>query len=378
MHSNQHMPGRFRRRARNVVAALAAVALVAACGSDSDSDTSPVASATPTANADDADDAGSGDDAGTDAGGSDWDAIVEAAEQEGKVTFYTAQGLDQANQLKEAFEAEYPEITLDIVRDISSNLIPKIEAERQTGRGIADVYVSADTVWWADNSAAGELVPVAGPNFEADEFADDLLHDDGNYFEPSAVVFGFGWNTDLVPDGLTTLTDVLAPEFAGGKIGVVEPSLEALVDFYKYLEELYGEEFVEQLAAQQPRIYPGSGPMREALAAGEIAVSTYTSPLVDLQAAGAPVDYVIPETAWGARFFGGVLGTAPHPNAAQVLTNFIVSRAGQESLVWSRSVAVLPDIPGAGAPITAIRRAQSYTPEEITAYQDHWRSLFQG
>ena len=87
--------------------------------------------------------------AGSDASSGEWDAVVAAAQEEGKVTFYTAQGLDQANQVKAAFEEQYPGITVDVVRDISSNLIPKLEAERQTGNGIADVYVSADTAWWA-------------------------------------------------------------------------------------------------------------------------------------------------------------------------------------------------------------------------------------
>ena len=69
-------------------------------------------------------------------------------------------------------------------------------------------------------------------------------------------MFGYGWNTDDVPDGLSDMTDVLDPEFEG-KIGVVEPSLEALVDFWKYLEEQYGEDFVTQLADQQPADLPG-------------------------------------------------------------------------------------------------------------------------
>ena len=55
-----------------------------------------------------------------------------------------------------------------------------------------------------------------------------------------------------------------------------------------------------------------------------------------------------PTTAWGARFYGGIVDTAPHPNAAQVLTNFMVTRPGQESLVFNESVAVLPDVPNTG------------------------------
>ena len=313
---------------------------------------------------------------GSAAPSAEWDAVVAAAEEEGKVTFYTAQGLDQANQVKAAFEEEHPGITVDVVRDISSNLIPKLEAERQTGNGIADVYVSADTAWWATTAEAGHIIPMTGPAFDDPAYdRAELVHDD-TYFEVSAVVFGYGWNTDKVPDGLTSMEDVLDPRFEG-KVGVVEPSLEALVDFYKYLEETYGAEFVTELAAQRPRIYPGAGPLREALAAGEVEVSTYSSPMTDMIAAGAPVDWEIPDSAWGARFYGGIVDSAPNPNAAQLFADFLITEEGQVANVFNESVAVLPGIPGTGAEITAIRRAPSYTPEEVSAYQDTWRELFQ-
>jgi iron(III) transport system substrate-binding protein len=376
------------------VAMFAAVALVAAaCGGDDDDDassattaaaasasapTTAAAAATTAAAESTATTAGATTaTAGTAASSADWDKVVAAAKEEGKVTFYTAQGLDQANQAKAAFEKAYPEITVDVVRDISSNLIPKLEAERQTGNGIADVYVSADTAWWATTATDGHIIPMTGPAFDDPAYdRAELVHDD-TYFEVSAVVFGYGWNTDQVPEGLKAMTDVLDPKFAGGKVGVVEPSLEALVDFYKYLEETYGKDFVTKLAAQKPRVYPGAGPLREALASGEIIASTYNSPMTDLKAQGAPVAWTIPEKAWGARFYGGIVDSAPNPNAAQLFANFLVSKDGQTALVFNESVAVLPDIPGTGAPITAIRRAPSYTPEEITAYQDEWRQLFQ-
>jgi iron(III) transport system substrate-binding protein len=350
-------------------AAAAATTTAAAAQSDATTDTTEAATEESTAPAGSS--AGSGS-----ASSAEWDAVVAAAKDEGKVTFYTAQGLDQANQVKAAFEKAYPEITVDVVRDISSNLIPKLEAERQTGNGIADVYVSADTAWWATTAQEGHIIPMTGPAFDDPAYdRAELIHDD-TYFEVSAVVFGYGWNTDKVPDGLKAMTDVLDPKYEG-KVGVVEPSLEALVDFYKYLEETYGKDFVTKLAAQHPRIYPGAGPLREALAAGEVDVSTYSSPMTDMTAKGAPVAWTIPETAWGARFYGGIVDSSPNQNAAQLFADFLVSKDGQVANVFNESVAVLPDIPGTGAEITAIRRAPSYTPEEVTAYQDEWRKLFQ-
>ena len=64
----------------------------------------------------------------------EWEAIVTAAQDEGKVTIYSSQGLDQLNDLAERFNDEYG-IELEVVRDIDSALIPKVEAEQQTGSG---------------------------------------------------------------------------------------------------------------------------------------------------------------------------------------------------------------------------------------------------
>src|SRR4030095_13614076 len=76
----------------------------------------------------------------------DWDAIVTAAKDEGKVTFYSSQGLDQLHDLAGRFKDEYG-IELEVVRDIDSALIPKVEAEQQTGSGIADVIAQASAAW---------------------------------------------------------------------------------------------------------------------------------------------------------------------------------------------------------------------------------------
>ena len=61
----------------------------------------------------------------------------------------------------------------------------------------------------------------------------------------------FAWNTDYVPDGLTDYPDLLDPSLAGGRIGVIDPAIgPSIVDFYLWLEENFGEEYV---ASWRPR-----------------------------------------------------------------------------------------------------------------------------
>jgi iron(III) transport system substrate-binding protein len=193
-------------------------------------------------------------------------------------------------------------------------------------------------------------------------------------------VLTFGWNTKLYPNGLSDYTDLLDPALAGGKIGVVDPTAASLVDFYLWLEETYGADFVTKLAAQKPKIYPSSLPMGEALGSGEIAAGSFVAPiaLVPAKAKGAPVDFKMRAAgAWGARYYGMVLKSGQHPNAAQLLTNFMVTPEGQ-ALITPSAGSVQPNVPGTLITNDKVRvqDPSKLTPAAVAAYQKKWKSLF--
>ena len=296
------------------------------------------------------------------------------------MTVYSSQGLDPLNQLAANFEAKYPGIDVEVVRGIDSDLAPKIEAENQTGQGVADLFVNASLSWVEDHAAQGWFQPVAGPELTGQGAydAEQFVHE-GNFFEVGSAVLTFAWNTDLYSAGITDYEDLLDPELSG-KIGVIEPTAPSIVDFYLWLEETFGEEYVEQLAALAPRIYPSALPIGEALGAGEISAAAYAAPstLEPLKGQGAPVEYGIsPSGAWGARFFGMVPTSAPNPNAGQLFANYMVTAEGQE-VVQATAGAVLPDIPGTLIYNEEVREQDlsKLTPEAVAAYQEKWNALF--
>lgn len=310
------------------------------------------------------------------------DALIAAAKKEGEVTVYSAQSLDDLNNLAAAFEAKYPGIDVKTVRGTDGDLGVKVETEIQTGKGIADMYVSASLSWVQAQADAGQFLAPTGPQLtgKGDYDAKQYVHK-GNFFETNAAVLTFGWNTDLYPKGLKDYPDLLDPALANGKIGVVEPTAPAFVDFYLWLEETYGADFVEKLAAQKPRVYPSSLPMGEALASGEIAAGSFVPPitLVPAKKKGAPVDFRMPPSgAWGARYYGMILKTGPQPNAAQLFADFMVTAKGQE-LITPSAGSVLPNIPGTLITNDKVRVQDpaKLTPEKVAAYQKKWKSLFQ-
>ncbi|HEX4981626.1 MAG TPA: extracellular solute-binding protein [Ilumatobacteraceae bacterium] len=391
---------RSRRLIRGLAALSALTLLAAACGDDDAADDAPASTDTADTTEPEAattepptDTAGAVTDttevaavtteaAGTETSApagiseADWDAIVTAAQEEGKVTFYSSQGLDQLNDLAQRFSDEYG-IELEVVRDIDSALIPKVEAEQQTGSGIADVIAQASASWSEQRGSEGWFVAPVGPAFDDPAYDRAANVSDNGYFTSSAAVLTFGWNTDQYPTGLTDYSDLLDPELAGGRIGVIEPAAPSIVDFWLYLEENYGEDFVTQLAAQEPKIYPSSLPMAQALTSGEISAGSFVQVLVDEKEQGAPVDSGLADQVWGARFNTSILEVAPHPNAAQVLANFIITEPGQEAIA-RKAASVLPDVAGTVTTVDKVRVQDLtiLTEEFVAEYQAKWNDLF--
>jgi iron(III) transport system substrate-binding protein len=354
---------------------LLCLALVAsACGDDGDEETTTTEPSSETT--------ASGEAPADDAAAA-LEELVAAAQEEGSVTVYSSQGLDQLNALGSAFEDEYG-ITVEVVRSADADIIPRVETELSTNSSGGDLIVTAAQVFMETHAEAGDFVdPTASPQLAGlgDYDAEQYFHD-GDIFEVGAAVLTFAWNTDLVPDGLTDYPDLLDPSLSGGKIGVPDPAIgPALVDFYLWLEEEFGEEFVAGLAEQEPRIYPSSLPLGEALQSGEIFAGAFAAPvqLVPARDGGAPVDFGISEEAgaWGARYFGAIPRSSDSPNAAALLADFMVTAEGQE-LVQGASGSVLPDIPGTLITNDRVRiqDLEATAPEPAAAYVEEWNAMF--
>jgi iron(III) transport system substrate-binding protein len=358
----------FSRRAVLAVAAAVLLSGVAACGDDG-GDESTETAGRPTTTAASVGGGEEGDDS--------FDAVVEAAGEEGTVTIYSSQPLDPLNAFAARFEEEYADIDVEVVRGTDGELAARVQTEHESGTQIADVWVT---------TSQGDIEPMEqeggwftapeGPNFEAEDYLPSYMH--GSYFEVGAAILTFGWNTDDVPDGLDDYDDLLDPALAGGRIGTIDANCcSAAVDFYLYLEERFGESFTEDLAAQQPRIYPSALPIGEALGSGEIQAAAFTLPLTEMKAVGAPVDFALADQVWGTRFFGGILEGSPHPNAAQVLIDFMISTEGQEVINAGIS-AVREDVPGVLTTNDMVREQDlaALSPDRVAAYQERWNGLF--
>ncbi|UVE95897.1 ABC transporter substrate-binding protein [Dietzia sp. B32] len=324
----------------------------------------------------------SGSGSGSELAGS-WDEIVTAARDEGSVTIYSTHSPDNLEALKKAFEAEYPGISLTYVRGTDADILPKIEVENSTGSGVADVHMTTDAGWISRSLETDYSAEVVAPAIENPEYdaAESVIED--KFFLTSATVFGLGWNTTNVPEGLSTPDDVLNPRLQG-KVGIQNPNgIATYVDMYRKIDVDYGADFLDRLVTVKPRVYPSAVAITQALASGEVwAAPMAASNIVTEQDKGAPVGFALPEKPWGVPWYSHVLASAPNPNAAQLLADFLLTPAGQAA-ISADYLSVLPDVPGTGVPgstVTAqdveLGDPDTLDPESVEQFQAEWEQKF--
>ena len=252
--------------------------------------------------------------------------LVEAAKADGSLTVYT--NIDPAlmEKLSSAFTAAHG-INVDIQRQSSSALAQRFMAENDTDNTIADVYYSTDRAFHDDLFAKGlfsKVDDVPGYAQWPEEAKSEGTITIG--YNPYSLV----WNTDLVPEGLTSWEQLNDPEFEGQVILTDPRSSVTSNQFYKMLHDLYGDEFLEKLgthATYSPSAVPGI----QQVAAGAQAIYApgIHQVVTGLAANGAPLGESFPEPSISSNNVASLVAKAPHADAAKLFVAFLMTREAQ-------------------------------------------------
>ena len=316
-----------RRRTFTVAASLtAAVLLVSACssgGSDSGSGGSSVQPVPTSA-------------AGVD------QSVIDAAKKEGSVYVYSDIPKNAQAAITAGFNKVYPNIKITF--DRRAGLTTIVPAQVNSGKQVGDMYLTGGDVSFITSNAA-ILKPIASKELQSDTWTPYVL-DKGLgvqfYFAPNAI----GWNTSAVPDGFKKLDD-LATRDSSLVIGMADPNLSTGVrGILMQTEDSMGDDWMSK-TLHSAKLYDSSTALTQGLASGEIDVAwpvlgTY---LQDLKGQGAPIDYVLQDPPTSTRATETILSNAPHPNAAQLLADFLLSKSGQQSSA-AGTYSPYPDLSG--------------------------------
>ncbi len=282
---------------------------------------------------------------------SEWERTVKAAEEEGQLAVYIAGYgalIDSG-----AFQKAFPKIKVTSVTGSGTQLAPRIVAERRGEKYLADVYSGGGTSLY-QNLFLGKMLDPIKPALILPEVLDvtkwweskhKYVDREGRYifvFEGDVATGASPvYNTQLInPKDYKSLWDFLNPKLKGK---IVSPDIRrvrgsGLSVQYLYYHKDLGPEFIRRLYGEMDVTLTAD--VRQAvdwLAVGKFALSipTQGSYAAKAKSQGLPVDEFEPhhfkEGAALAVAFGqlALMNRAPHPNAAKVYINWLLSREGQ-------------------------------------------------
>jgi iron(III) transport system substrate-binding protein len=266
-------------------------------------------------------------------------AWIARAKKEGAVTLYTSMQLVDSRPLTEAFEKKYG-IKVGLWRASGEKVAERAITEARGGRFDVDV-IETDGAQVEIAYREKLLAPLKVPSV-ADVPA-EILPAHGYYAPTRLTLYVMSYNTNLVaPNEVPkSYADLLQPRWAG-KLALENDDVPWFASVVKAMGESQGLAYYRRLAGQRPSMRKGHTLMAEMVAAGEIeiAIDTHVQGIARLKEKGAPIEWKPLQPAFGQPSSVGVAARAPHPDAARLLAEFILSREGQEIIKARNRVPV--------------------------------------
>jgi len=278
----------------------------------------------------------------------EWEKTLEAAKKEGQVAVY----ISGYEEILPEFQKEYPEIKVVPTTGRGAQVGQKLLAERRAEKYLADVVSAGGVTTYQQLFPAKVFDPIK-PALLFPEINDVTKWYQGrhHYADPeNQYIFSYvgtatygsvSYNTKLVDvKDFKSYWDLLNPKWKGKIISrdvrVPGPGSGNARLFY-YLPDV-GPSFIRKLYGEMDTtLFRDYRQGSDWLAVGKAAICFFCEVDVSKQQ-GLPVDTIGPgvfkEGAGLVQQFGtlGLVNRAPHPNAAKVFINWLLSRKGQIAL----------------------------------------------
>jgi ABC-type Fe3+ transport system substrate-binding protein len=321
----------------------------------------------------------------------EWEKTLAAAHEEGQVTVYGPPG----NQYRDAitsFQETYPKIKLSYLPGSGTDNSQRLFTERRAGKYLADIFVAGSGTMAL--LAKGRVLDPLPPALILPENKDQslwfgkkhLYADPENQYvfmmqgDVSASIAAY--NTKLVnPAEIKSYWDVLNPKWKG-KIVAYDPKGRGHVQTIRgiyYNPKLGGEFFRRLFSEMDVTVSRDQRLMLDWVAQGKFHLFLFatSSDVEDGQKKGLPVGviYAAPGEGHMSGGFGhlSLVNKMPHPNAAKLFANWMLSREGQ--LQWQKrsdNNSLRTDIPKdmLSDPLSVPKEGQKYIIASLPQYED--------
>ena len=241
-------------------------------------------------------------------------------------------------ELIRPFESKYPFLKVRFQGGGASRLLEQLLIEHRNKKNRADVINTRRSfvnVMVKENAVIRYRTPLR--EFLRDGFADKKGYVNSIYAQPRVFLI----NTKSVPlDRAPKSFEALLDPAWKDKLGLESTDydwLAALIDHYGMNRAL---EFAKALARQNLQMRRGTSLLSQLVVAGEfpIMIDAFPEEAVELKNSKAPADFLFPEPFVPVKTPTTVslAAGAPHPHAAALFVDFLLSQQGQEIMAKQR------------------------------------------
>jgi iron(III) transport system substrate-binding protein len=312
------------------------------------------------------------------AGAAEPPGLIEGARKERSLMIYSLLAVPDHSRIVNRFKEKYPFIEVSLIRPgASERITTRVITEVRTGQYLVDVIgVSRlNMLYLIQRALVMSYDSPERQHFDA-RFKDKKGYWTAFYVNPEVM----SYNTRLVPPATApkNYQDLLDSRWKGNL--VLE---QTAVEWFAALMQHWGEErglsYMRRLAGQNLKILNGNTLIAQLIAAGEYpAAVSLNGPRVELtKRRGAPIDWAALDPTVVDIVTLGIAAHAPHPNAAKLYLNFVLSREIQEGLLEDQFVKPSGRTDVKSAFMAKIRSARVQMISVDEALGERYEKLFQ-
>lgn len=270
--------------------------------------------------------------------GADINAIRQAAAKEGKLTvaMLTSASDDCMKGMIKKFREHYPFLDVNYTLQSTSQLMNRFTAEVNAKKGINDCLMLpsnlTETNRYISSGAIAQFVISQDQAFPNDAKRSGLWY--ALAADRAVTIYRKDALSDEEKKLIRTYKGLGDPRFKG-RLGINGVTNSVAIAGAYVLQNHPDKSLWARLAANKPRVKTASPGLMDGLLSGEYDISVFAASATASTAArnGAPIEFG--NTALTPTLYdpSAISALAPHPNAARLWQDWVVSKEGQEMWV---------------------------------------------
>lgn len=281
------------------------------------------------------------------------EVLLKGARKEGRMTIYSSLIVNQMlRPLTEAFKKKYPFLEVKYWRGSSGKTFRKVTAEMRAGKLVADVVEGSGITGRLVKAKIG--LPFYTPELAA--YPAKYNSKDGTWVTSRFRYIGAAYNTKMVSeaDAPKTMEDLLDPKWKGKvawRAGTNSSGqLITITTLLLAWGEKKAEAYLAKLSKNEPvPLHISNRGVVDRVVEGEYALAIGASahhPLISARK-GASVAPVLLNPVPSLNGTISVIKGVPHPHAAMLMVDFIMSKEGQLLFQKAGYFPAHPEVPAA-------------------------------